>query len=270
MYLCGDGAALSERGLICSVQVCTRADGIQDGEPDPDLQIIFFITSVRKPFEYSDSLPERETNPAVAVRRPRTRHHPKNDSTDGADEDESQSDSEEYNYDGQRNLQVETLVFDPTPEPIEYLPERIQPEPSKELTAVKQGPSNVAKALEDVPVETYDPGTNDLPDPEESGSTAEQETENLPEEDLDNVHPSIQLAQEDKKDTSVMDQSDIQTQDDCSRRPIRDRKAAKRLTYPELGNPLVTVVQSLFQTLSEVLTDSLKSLAFQKPRVMTV
>ncbi|KAI5087043.1 hypothetical protein C0J45_24413, partial [Silurus meridionalis] len=32
---------------------------------------------------------DSETNPAVAVRRPRTRHHPKNDSTDRADEDES-------------------------------------------------------------------------------------------------------------------------------------------------------------------------------------
>lgn len=36
----------------------------------------------------------------MAVRRQRTRQHPKNDSSDGAKGDESQSDSEEYYYDG--------------------------------------------------------------------------------------------------------------------------------------------------------------------------
>ncbi len=220
---------------------------------------------------------ESETNPSMAVRRQRTRQHPKNDSSDGANGDESQSDSEEYYYDGHRNLRVEILGFDPTPEPIEHLPEGIEPEPSKELTAVKQGPSDVTIAFpEDVPVETYDlnlpdPGNNDLPDPEESSSTAGQETGNLPEEDLDNVHPSTQPAQEGKENTSVMDQTDIQTEGDCSRRPVRDRKATKRLTYPELGNPLITIVQSLFQTLSDVFTDSLEEPSFPKtPRVMTV
>ncbi len=220
---------------------------------------------------------ESETNPSMAVRRPRTRPHPKNDSSDLANGDESQSDSEEYYFDGHRNLRVEILGFDPTPEPIEHLPERIEPEPSKELTAVKQGPSDVTIAFpENVPVETYDlnlpdPGNNDLPDPEEGSSTAGQETGNLPEEDLDNVHPSTQPAQERKENTSVTDQTDIQTEGDCSRRPIRDRKATKRLTYPELGNPLVTIVQSLFQTLSDVFTDSLEEPSFPKtPRVMTV
>lgn len=220
---------------------------------------------------------ESETNPSMAVRRPRTRQHPKNDSSDGANGDESQSDSEEYYYDGHRNLRVETLDFDPTPEPIEHLPEGIEPGPSKELTAVKQGPSDVTIAFpEDVLVETYDlnlpdPGNNDLPDPEESSSNAGQETGNLPEDDLDNVHPSTQPAQEGKENTSVTDQTDIQTEGDCSKRPIRDRKATKRLTYPELGNPLVTIVQSLFQTLSDVFTDSLEEPSFPKtPRVMTV
>lgn len=68
-----------------------------------------------------------------------------------------------------------------------------------------------------------------------------------------------------------MDQTDVQTEVDCSKRPIRDRKATKRLTYPELGNPLVTIVQSLFQTLSDVVTESLEEPSFLKtPRVMTV
>ncbi|KAJ8014924.1 hypothetical protein DPEC_G00020820 [Dallia pectoralis] len=174
---------------------------------------------------------ESKTNPSKAVRRPRTRQHPKNDGSDGADGDESQSDSEEYHYDGHRNLRVETLDFDPTPEPIEHLPERIELEPSKELTAAKQ---DVAKAFpEDVPVETCDlnlpdpadcdlpdpadcdlpdPADCDLSDPEESSSAAGQETGNLPEEDLDNVHPSTQPPQEGKENTSVVDQTDIQTE----------------------------------------------------------
>lgn len=220
---------------------------------------------------------ESETNPPKAVKRPRTRQHPKNDCSDGADGDESQSDSEEYHYDVHRNLRVETLGFDPTPEPMEHLTERIEPEPSKELTATGQDPSDVARAFpEDVPVETCDlnlpdPADYDLLDPEESSSTAGQETGNLPEEDLDNVHYSTQPTQKSKENTSFMDQTDNQTESDCSRRPIRDRKAAKRLTYPELGNPLVTIVQSLFQTLSDVFTDSLEEPSFPKtPRVMTV
>lgn len=42
------------------------------------------------------------------------------------------------------------------------------------------------------------------------------------------------------------------------RRSSRQREQSKRLTYPELGNPLVTIVQSLFQSLSTVITDSLR------------
>lgn len=243
---------------------------------------------------------ESETNPPRAVRRPRTRQHPKNDTLDRAEGDECQSDSEEYHYHG--NLRVETQGFNLIPKSMEYLPERNQPEPSKEMTAVEQDPSDVAKAfLEDSPVETHDlnlpesretdspdPAVDDLsdherkdlpvpaddknlPDPEESNSTAGQETGNLPEEDLENVHPSTQPAQESKGDTRDMDQMDDQNESDCSGRPVRDRKATKRLTYPELGKPLVTIVQSLFQTLSDVFTDSLEEPSFSKiPRVMTV
>lgn len=40
------------------------------------------------------------------------------------------------------------------------------------------------------------------------------------------------------------------------RRSSRQREPAKRLTYPELGNPLVTVVQALFQSLSTAITKS--------------
>lgn len=49
------------------------------------------------------------------------------------------------------------------------------------------------------------------------------------------------------------------------RRSIRDRKTPKRLTYPELGNPLAMLVQSLFQSLTEVITDSLIQPKLESP-----
>lgn len=244
---------------------------------------------------------ESDTNPPKAVRRPRTRQYPENDCSDVVDRDESQSDSEEYHYDSHRNLRVKTLGFGLTPEPTEHLPENIELEPPKESTAVEQDPPDVAKAFpEDIPVAMCDldlpepretdspdpadddpsdlkekdlsvPGDYDLPNPVESNSTAGQETGNLPEEDQDEVHLPTQPAQESKGNTGTMDQTDVQTEVDCSKRPIRDRKATKRLTYPELGNPLVTIVQSLFQILSDVVTESLEEPSFLKtPRVMTV
>lgn len=94
---------------------------------------------------------------AKAAKRPRTWQYPKNDSSDEADGEESQSDPEEYPYDGYRNLRVETLGFDLTSETVENLLERIEPEPSKTLTAVEQDLSDVAKAFpEDAPVENCD------------------------------------------------------------------------------------------------------------------
>ena len=43
---------------------------------------------------------------------------------------------------------------------------------------------------------------------------------------------------------------------DSLRRSSRQREPTRRLTYPELGNPLVTVVQALFQSLSMAITKS--------------
>ena len=43
------------------------------------------------------------------------------------------------------------------------------------------------------------------------------------------------------------------------RRSERTRQPSKRLDYPQLGNPLVLVVKSLFQGLSEAFIDSLNN-----------
>lgn len=42
------------------------------------------------------------------------------------------------------------------------------------------------------------------------------------------------------------------------RRSSRERIKPKLLTYPELGNPLVSIVQSLFQRLSDAVTNTIE------------
>lgn len=42
------------------------------------------------------------------------------------------------------------------------------------------------------------------------------------------------------------------------RRSSRERTKPKLLTYPQLGNPLVSIVQSLFKSLSEAVTNSVE------------
>lgn len=85
----------------------------------------------------------------------------------------------------------------------------VEPEPSKELTAVERDPSKVAKAfLEDVPVETSDLNLTEHRekyslDPEENNATTGQETGNQPEEDLNHVHPSTQPSREGRGNPSV-------------------------------------------------------------------
>uniref|UniRef100_A0A3B3SGH8 Gypsy retrotransposon integrase-like protein 1 n=1 Tax=Paramormyrops kingsleyae TaxID=1676925 RepID=A0A3B3SGH8_9TELE len=69
--------------------------------------------------------------------------------------------------------------------------------------------------------------------------------------------------------SEVMDRSEIEIDDgNCEdedknqstlRRSSRQREPMRRLTYPELGNPLVTIVQTLFQSLSSAITNSLGS-----------
>ena len=50
--------ALSEQGLVCHVRARTCIDGIQDGEPDPDIDLIFSIALVRRFSVCGDSLPQ--------------------------------------------------------------------------------------------------------------------------------------------------------------------------------------------------------------------
>lgn len=71
-------------------------------------------------------------------------------------------------------------------------------------------------------------------------------------------HVQNKVAPETEADVgrTEIDKNETETISDV-RRSSRQREQSKRLTYPELGNPLVTIVQSLFQSLSTVITDSL-------------
>ncbi|KAL6488151.1 hypothetical protein MHYP_G00047770 [Metynnis hypsauchen] len=68
---------------------------------------------------------------------------------------------------------------------------------------------------------------------------------NLPENQNDIETYEVQDNQEDDEDQSE------------PRRSTRQRGPPRKLTYPELGNPLVAIVQNLFQSLSSVISDSL-------------
>lgn len=80
---------------------------------------------------------ESEPN-TQAVRRQRTRQKTKGNCLDRGNEDVSQPDSEEYHYNGQRNLRMETPGFHLTSETMLYLPKRI--ELDEKVTAQQQSP----------------------------------------------------------------------------------------------------------------------------------
>ena len=52
------------------------------------------------------------------------------------------------------------------------------------------------------------------------------------------------------------DQDEDENQTEVGR-STREREPSRKLTYPELGNPLVAIVQNLFQSLSTAISNSL-------------
>lgn len=233
-----------------------------------------------------------ETDKSEIVRRPRTRQHTRNNGPDEADEDESQFYSEEYNCRGHRNLRVGTIRSDLTPEPMEPPPERIEPGTPEKLTAVEQYPSDVAQAFpEDSPVDTHDlnfpvpadcdlpvPADCDLPvpevtdspdkDEEKSGNSSKEEIGNPPEQEIDNLPENLPDITSESVERNPMESRDedhiegeVPTEETDGqtevRRSLRRREPTRRFHYPELGNPLVSIVTSLFQGLNTALSNSL-------------
>lgn len=146
------------------------------------------------------------------------------------------------------------------------------------MTAVEQDLSDIAEAFPgDAPVDTIDlnlpdSGESNSPEPERRTLPDIEENhlpvspENLPREDQSTVHFPTQTIL--RRNENIVE---TESGREHLRRSTRDRKGTRRLTYPELGNPLVQIVQSLFQSLHEVITNSLTESSFSEPhRVMTV
>lgn len=204
---------------------------------------------------------EDEANTQVPPRRPRTRQQPRQE---GSDEDEFQSDPDEYFHEGHRTC-VETVDFNNISETTEHPPDETEQEPLEMVSTIELNSSDVAEAFpEDAPVEASGldlsagtPGESNLPDPHGNSPPAGQKQEYVPEQDLSSVHSPTQATPEENDNESNINQPQTDMEGGTLRRSTRDRKAPERLTYPELGNPLVTIVQSLFQSLTQVITESI-------------
>ena len=90
-----------------------------------------------------------------------------------------------------------------------------------------------------------------LPAPEKEGTIGDKTNETNAKEIMENeVNKDISMDSYEETNNPDTEQN--------VRRSIRERKMPKQLTYPQLGNPLNSVVQSLFQSLSEEVTGSIE------------
>ena len=88
----------------------------------------------------------------------------------------------------------------------------------------------------------------DLPDLQEGSSEQTRDQEAV----------GIELRNQLKEHLETVQKSDSEISQPI-RRSERNRQPSRRFHYPELGNPLVTVVKSLFQWLSAAFSDSLNA-----------
>ncbi|XP_049332090.1 uncharacterized protein LOC111196705 [Astyanax mexicanus] len=212
--------------------------------------------------------PEEADLPISKVRRPRTRQmSPKENS----EESDSNSDSDDYPIyyssvplrlepveivqihederipvDSNFRIQLEPAVKNPSAEP--EIPER---ENLPEKIPVKENLPERLAENEYLPTDHVDdPALNS--EMLHSATPAEEVPENA-----EHLQPSTEESEDEETPASV-------------RRSTRHREKAKRLTYPELGNPLISIVQSLFQGMTTALTQSLieaASMEYANPAV---
>lgn len=220
---------------------------------------------------------EVETVAEKRPRRPRTRQSQREESSDEFERQDSDLEDYDLTY-PYGNLVGEG--FDLAPESGTRNAES-QP---MQLSTFEQEPPEVAAAFpEDAPMVNADlnlpeiaerslpetsPAESNLPEisptesnlpevnPEETTSPNENTDVDQPETEEDNNE------QEDAVPDAVQIEEDAQGHNDSEdtqsmRKSSRHRAPTKIFTYPELGNPLITVVQSLFQSLSTAITDSL-------------
>uniref|UniRef100_A0A1A8PLB6 Gypsy retrotransposon integrase-like protein 1 n=2 Tax=Nothobranchius rachovii TaxID=451742 RepID=A0A1A8PLB6_9TELE len=82
-------------------------------------------------------------------------------------------------------------------------------------------------------------------------------TENFPASETEGEITRSSTEVEESTDHNKDDKNDPGTEQSV-RRSHRERKMPKQLTYPQLGNPLISIVQSLFQSLSDAVIDSIE------------
>ena len=87
----------------------------------------------------------------------------------------------------------------------------------------------------------------------------EMENQNLPRVEVPNLPGDLPVASSEPVDGNPMgpEAADHAEADIHVRRSLRKREPSRKFHYPKLGNPLVSVVTSLFQGLSTALADSL-------------
>lgn len=139
----------------------------------------------------------------------------------------------------------------------------LTPEPPEKENESETNESNIEH---DTTQQTDEPPGSDVTDPEAGDSLFNQPSSMADGSDLPGAS-SMQTESQNVAETEVRDQVDERpvtvTQETNSdlpqsvRRSERLRQPPKRLDYSQLGNPLITVVRSLFQGLSEAFVDSL-------------
>lgn len=194
-------------------------------------------------------------------------------------------------------LPVSTVEQDPS-DAFKVLPEGVpwttaDPTTLNDSTSSDMSPTG-SSSPEVEPVESTVPEA----DPENISPDVDTKEDTVPEVDPENISPDVDLEadtlpEENPKENNTdmkkpetnpdgqenvqdaverEEEKDVRNQDeDHTRKSTRHREPPKVLTYPRLGNPLVTIVQSLFQSLSSVITDSLDYHNSQElHRIMTV
>lgn len=130
-------------------------------------------------------------------------------------------------------------------------PERVDAprETGSEVSASHDEPGNATLPDND-PLET-----ENVPEParEEEPKTQLGEMDSAPDSNEEKSQTHIEM----NEDPSVNKEHDPEAEQ-ALRRSSRERLKPKLLTYPELGNPLVSIVQSLFQSLSDAVTNTIE------------
>lgn len=218
-------------------------------------------------------LPAIPENPAVVQdkpRRPNTRQH------HVTDNDELEL---EYNSEEEDNYPLYN-----TPGPLQEISRVVEeydvvfPSKTFQKPVVEQPKLNNTDVTEHNTVPDNVPAENDikkmdnLPEKDnsvETQSVSEPKIVREPETHLDEMDNAsdrgqandVEVAQTEVNETEPMiidDKGCDLVTEQADKRPSRQRTKPKILTYPKLGNPLVSVVQSLFQSLSEAVTGSIE------------